>query len=47
LAKGVDSIVEHELVADPDFSDLDGLTHRIETETMQFIEDVEGFLSSN
>ena len=43
--KGADSILEHILVADPDFCDLDGLTNQIEKGTRQFIEDVEGFLS--
>lgn len=43
--KGNDSIVEHVLAADPDFSDLGRLTGRIERETLRFIEDIEGFLS--
>jgi hypothetical protein len=42
--KGADSIVEHVIVEDPDFSDLDALTKRIEKEAMKFILDVEGFL---
>jgi hypothetical protein len=45
--KGVDSILEHILVDNPDFSDLDTLTEQIETGTMQFIEDVESFLSKH
>jgi hypothetical protein len=45
--KGVDSIIEHILVGDPDFSDLDALTKQIEKETIQFIKDVEGFLSKH
>ena len=42
--KGVDSIVEYILVANPDFSDLDTLTKQIEGETLKFIKDVESFL---
>jgi hypothetical protein len=42
--KGVDSIVEYLLVDNPDFSDLDTLTNKIEGSTLNFIEDVEGFL---
>ena len=45
--KGADSILEHVLVGDPDFSDLDTLTKQIETATLKFIEDVERFLSNN
>lgn len=44
--KGADSIVEHVLVEDPDFSDLDILTKQIETGTLKFIKEVESFLSS-
>ena len=43
--EGVDSIVEHILVDDPDFSDLDALTKQIERATLKFIKDVESFLS--
>ena len=43
--KGVDSIVEHILVDNPDFSDLEALTKQIETGTLKFIVDVEDFLS--
>ena len=42
--KGADSIIEHVLVEDPDFGDLDALTQRIEREVLRFILDVEGFL---
>jgi len=42
--KGVDSIIEHTLVDNPDFSDLGALTKQIESATMKFIEDVESFL---
>lgn len=43
--KGVDSIVEGVLVENPDFSDLDALTRQIEVGTLNFIEDIETFLS--
>jgi hypothetical protein len=40
-----DSILEHVLVADPDFRDLEKLRSQIETGTLRFIEDVEGLIS--
>jgi hypothetical protein len=43
--KGVDSIVEHILVDKPDFGDLDALTQKIDQETLDFIQDIEIFLS--
>ncbi|MDD5703243.1 MAG: hypothetical protein PHU23_14495 [Dehalococcoidales bacterium] len=43
--KGVDSIVEATLVDNPDFSDLDALTSRIEKGTLVFISNIEDFLS--
>ncbi len=43
--KGFDSIVEYDLVENPDFSDLDALTNQIESGTLKFILDVENFLS--
>jgi len=43
--KGLDSIIEHILVDDPDFGDLNNLTKQIELETMKFIKDIENFLS--
>jgi hypothetical protein len=43
--QGADSILEHILVDNPDFSDLDILTAQIESATLKFIEDVESFLS--
>lgn len=46
-AKGVDSVVEHILVDNPDFSDLATLTNKIEQETLKFIQDIEGFLAQN
>jgi len=42
--QGVDAIIEHVLVDNPDFSDLATLTKQIERETLKFIEDVESFL---
>jgi hypothetical protein len=44
--KDVDSIVESVLVADPDFRDCDALTRQIEAGVLQFIADVESFLSA-
>jgi len=44
--KGVDSILEHILVDNPDFSDLDTLTKQIELATLDFIRDIESFLSN-
>jgi hypothetical protein len=43
--KGVDSIIEHTLVDNPDFSDLDTLTKQIESSTLKFIKDIESFFS--
>jgi hypothetical protein len=43
--KGADSIIEHVLVDNPDFSDLDKLTNQIEEGTLKFIQDVEKFLA--
>jgi hypothetical protein len=40
-----DYVIGYVLVEDPDFSDLDGLTRRIEEGTLAFIQDVEGFLA--
>jgi hypothetical protein len=45
--KGADSIIEHILVDNPDFSDLDALTKQIERGTLKFIKDVENFLSKH
>ena len=44
---GVDSIIEHVLIDNPDFSDLDNLTNQIEEGTLKFICDVEEFLGKN
>jgi hypothetical protein len=43
--KGVDSILEHVLVGDPDFCDPAALTKQIEKATLKFINDIESFLS--
>jgi len=43
--KGVDSIVEHILIDNPDFSDLEDLTNQIEKGTLKFIRDIEDFFT--
>ena len=45
--KGYDSILEYVLVDDPDFSDLDNLTKQIEKGALEFIKNIEKFLSKN
>ena len=45
--KGVDSIIKNVLVENPNFSDLDNLTKQVENGTLQFIKDVENFLSKH
>lgn len=45
--KDVDSIVDHTLLDNADFSDLEKLTEKIETGTLKFIQDIETFLSKN
>ena len=45
--EGEDSILEHVLVDDPDFDDLDTLTEEIESGTLRFIKDIEGFLAKH
>ncbi|MGD6852303.1 MAG: DUF7000 family protein [Candidatus Bathyarchaeia archaeon] len=45
--KGIDAIVEHVVVENPCFDDLDGLTGQIEGGVLRFIEDMERFLSSH
>lgn len=42
----MDSILEHVLVGNPDFGDLDALTKQIEAGVRQFIADIEDFLST-
>jgi hypothetical protein len=44
-AKGVDAILDHVLIGNPNFSDLDTLTKQIENGTLKFIKDVETFLA--
>ena len=45
-AKGVDAILDHILIDNPDFRDLDALTKQIERGTLKFIKDVETFLAN-
>jgi hypothetical protein len=45
--KGVDSVLDHILVDNPDFSDLDVLTKQLEKGTLKFTKDVENFLSKH
>jgi len=45
--KGIDSIVEYDLVNNPDFDDLDALTKQIENGTLKFIDDIVAFLAQN
>jgi len=42
--KCIDLVLEHVLDGNPDFSNLDVLTKRLEKETIRFIDDVEEFL---
>ena len=42
----VDYVIDHVLIDDPDFGDLETLTRQIERGTLEFMRDVEGFLSS-
>jgi len=41
--KGIDFILDHVLIADPDFNDLEALTAQIETGILDFIQDIEDF----
>lgn len=43
--KWADSVLEHVLVDNPDFSDVEALTRQIEQGTLKFIQDVESFLT--
>jgi hypothetical protein len=43
--KGVDSILDHILIDNPDFRELNMITKQIEQGTLKFIKDVETFLS--
>lgn len=45
--EGVDSIMESIIVDDPNFGDLPTLTKQIEAGTLNFIKDVESFLSNH
>ena len=45
--KREDFVIGHILIEDPDFSDLDALTEQIESGTLNFIRDVEGYLSQH
>jgi hypothetical protein len=45
--KWTDSILEHILVDNPDFSDLVALTSQIDRKTINFIKDVEGFITKS
>lgn len=42
--KGVDSIVEYDLIDNPNYNDLDTITRQIEDGTLKFIEEIEAFL---
>lgn len=46
-AKGIDSIIECNLADGCDFGDLDSLTAHIEEDAVEFIQDVERFLSDH
>jgi hypothetical protein len=45
--KGVDAILDHVLVQEPDFNDLDGLSMQIESELLKFTKDIENFLDES
>jgi hypothetical protein len=40
-------VVEHILVDNPDFGDLEALTRQIEQGAVQFIQEIESFLAKN
>ena len=44
VIKGQDSIIECDLVVNPDFSDMEKITKQIEDRTVRFVEDIEAFL---
>jgi hypothetical protein len=44
--EGEDSIIEYKLTDNPDFNDLEALTSQIEGAVLNFIKDIESFLSS-
>jgi hypothetical protein len=43
--RAVDYVIDHILITNPDFSDLNSITRQIERGTLEFIRDVEGFFS--
>jgi hypothetical protein len=43
--RAIDYVLDHSLINNPDFGDLATLTKQIERGTLEFIRDVEGFLS--
>jgi len=45
--KWADSVLEHILVENPDFSDLEALTKQIDREALKFIKDIESFLEKD
>ncbi len=45
--QGADSILEHTLVENPDFGDLETLTRQIEAATLEFTREVESFLAAH
>ena len=45
--KGIDSIVEHNLIEKPNFNDLDTLTRKIEDGVLIFTDDIKTFLHLN
>ncbi|NIM92166.1 MAG: hypothetical protein GTO18_00415 [Anaerolineales bacterium] len=45
--RGVDYVIDHILIDDPGFSDLDTLTGQIGRGTLEFIRDVESFISKH
>jgi hypothetical protein len=45
ILPGNDAIIDHILVEQPDFSDLDALTRRIDSSVHEFIKNVENFLA--
>ena len=46
-AEGYDGFLWHVLAENPDFQDLETLTRQIETESINFINDIEYFLANN
>lgn len=44
--QGADAIIEHVLIEEPDFDDLEGITRQIQVGTQYFITEIEQFLSN-